>query len=328
MDGAALKSHWRIARRGGTPIGRDSRGVIPHVKVDSNTEGREWVRQWRVTRESRQKNISKIVRLHGPKALPRTTRPSCGGFLADDFVWVWEGKVLDKFRAVARAQQGPGDVVSNHLDYATVRFFSDAAVVQGRETWTLKGGRSGHFVFIRRPGSTRRDMADCCILGRVRTSLSQRVVPRTALSRRESSSPRGKMMLRHAGLILTGALTCSMAGISSAATLSTTHGRCARRTLRFGRQELPELHTGRQHRSLRFGEQINLHHRGVAPPGEHMVKAADRVVLGAMAGPRSRGVSRRLVRSFRIRATGDAGWEDSWGPVAEWIAEATAGVRR
>jgi hypothetical protein len=68
--------------------------------------------------------------------------------LADDFVWLREGKVLDKSRAVTLAQQGPGDFVSNHLDDANVRFFGDTAVVQGSETWTQKGGRSGHFVFI------------------------------------------------------------------------------------------------------------------------------------------------------------------------------------
>jgi ketosteroid isomerase-like protein len=68
--------------------------------------------------------------------------------LADDFVWVLDGKVLDKSRAVTIAQQGPGDFVSNHLDYANVRFFGDTAVVQGSETWTRKGGRSGHFVWI------------------------------------------------------------------------------------------------------------------------------------------------------------------------------------
>ena len=68
--------------------------------------------------------------------------------LADDFVWVREGKVLDKSCAVTGAQQGPGDFISNHLDYANVRFFGDTAVVQGSETWMRKGGRSGHFVFI------------------------------------------------------------------------------------------------------------------------------------------------------------------------------------
>jgi hypothetical protein len=68
--------------------------------------------------------------------------------LADEVVWVRDGEVLDKSRAVTLAQQGPGDFVSNHLDYANVRFFGDTAVVQGGETWTRKGGRSGHCVFI------------------------------------------------------------------------------------------------------------------------------------------------------------------------------------
>ena len=68
--------------------------------------------------------------------------------LADDFVWVREGEVLDKSSAVTGAQQGPGDYVSSHLDYANVRFFGDTAVVQGGETWSRKGGRSGHCVFI------------------------------------------------------------------------------------------------------------------------------------------------------------------------------------
>jgi hypothetical protein len=68
--------------------------------------------------------------------------------LADDFVWVLDGKVLDKSRAVMRAQKGPGDFLSNHLDYANVRFFGDTAVAQGSETWTRKGGHKGHFVFI------------------------------------------------------------------------------------------------------------------------------------------------------------------------------------
>jgi len=68
--------------------------------------------------------------------------------LADDFVWVREGEVLDKSRAVTGAQQCPGDFVSNHLDYANVRFICDTAVVQGSETWTRRGGRSGHFFWI------------------------------------------------------------------------------------------------------------------------------------------------------------------------------------
>jgi ketosteroid isomerase-like protein len=68
--------------------------------------------------------------------------------LADDFVWVLDGNVLDKSRAVMRVQEGEGDFLSNHLDYANVRFFGDTAVVQGSETWTRKGGDGGRSVWI------------------------------------------------------------------------------------------------------------------------------------------------------------------------------------
>ena len=68
--------------------------------------------------------------------------------LASDFVWVLDGKVWDKARAIADAQAGPGDFLSDHLNYAHVRFFGDTAVVQGMETWTRKGGRKGYFVWI------------------------------------------------------------------------------------------------------------------------------------------------------------------------------------
>ena len=76
--------------------------------------------------------------------------------LADDFVWVLDGKVWNKTQAIADAAAGPGDFLSDHLNYAHVRFFGDAAVVQGMETWTRKGGRKGYFVWtdtwVRRGG--------------------------------------------------------------------------------------------------------------------------------------------------------------------------------
>jgi len=79
--------------------------------------------------------------------------------LADDCVWVLDGEVVDKSRAVLAAEHGPGDFLSNHLDYAHVRFFGDTAVVQGSETWTRKGGQKGHFVWtdtwVRRHGQWR-----------------------------------------------------------------------------------------------------------------------------------------------------------------------------
>jgi ketosteroid isomerase-like protein len=67
--------------------------------------------------------------------------------LADDVVWVLDGEVLDKAHAVADAVAGPGDFLSNQLEYAHVRFFGDVAVVQGAEHWTRRGGRSGRFVW-------------------------------------------------------------------------------------------------------------------------------------------------------------------------------------
>ena len=76
--------------------------------------------------------------------------------LADGVVWVLDGEIVDKARAVADAATGPGDFLSNHLDYAHVRFFGDTAVVQGSERWTRKGGKEGHFVWtdtwVRRNG--------------------------------------------------------------------------------------------------------------------------------------------------------------------------------
>ena len=67
--------------------------------------------------------------------------------LAEDCVWVLDGRVTTKPQAIAEAKNGPGDFLSNHLDYAHVRVFGDTAVVQGSEIWTRKGGRKGRFVW-------------------------------------------------------------------------------------------------------------------------------------------------------------------------------------
>lgn len=76
--------------------------------------------------------------------------------LASDFVWVLDGEVWNKARAIADAESGPGDFLSDHLNYAHVRFFGDTAVVQGMETWTRKNARKGRFVWtdtwVRRNG--------------------------------------------------------------------------------------------------------------------------------------------------------------------------------
>jgi uncharacterized protein DUF4440 len=65
--------------------------------------------------------------------------------LADDVVWVLDGRVLDKSQAIAAATDS--DLIASHLDYAHVRFFGDTAAVQGAETWTRRDGSTGHFVW-------------------------------------------------------------------------------------------------------------------------------------------------------------------------------------
>jgi uncharacterized protein DUF4440 len=69
---------------------------------------------------------------------------------------ILDGEILTKSQAVADAKKGPGDFLSDHLDYAHVRFFGDTAVVQGSETWARKGGRKGRFIWtdtwLRRDG--------------------------------------------------------------------------------------------------------------------------------------------------------------------------------
>jgi hypothetical protein len=76
--------------------------------------------------------------------------------LAEDFIWVLDGRLVDKKTAVKEAAEGPGSFVSNEPDYVHVRFFGSTAVAQGSETWTRKNGDRGKFVWtdtwVRRAG--------------------------------------------------------------------------------------------------------------------------------------------------------------------------------
>ena len=78
--------------------------------------------------------------------------------LAEDFVWVLDGRVIGKRQAVAEAAAGPGPFLSNKLDYVHIRFFGDTAVAQGRETWRRSRGKmlNGSFIWtdtwVRRGG--------------------------------------------------------------------------------------------------------------------------------------------------------------------------------
>ncbi len=70
--------------------------------------------------------------------------------LADDFVGVDpEGKTYDKAKMIAETREAPKTYVSNHLNKVSVRFFGDAAVAQGDETWERRSGepRRGRFVW-------------------------------------------------------------------------------------------------------------------------------------------------------------------------------------
>lgn len=67
--------------------------------------------------------------------------------LSDDFVWILDGRRLDKAQAIAEAKAGPGDFVSNHVDEVEVRFFGDTAVAHGSESWVKSGGTRGRFVW-------------------------------------------------------------------------------------------------------------------------------------------------------------------------------------
>lgn len=67
--------------------------------------------------------------------------------LAEDFIWVLDGRVLDKKTAVKEAAEGPGSFLSDITDYVHLRFFGTTAVAQGSETWTKTGGRRGRFVW-------------------------------------------------------------------------------------------------------------------------------------------------------------------------------------
>ena len=67
--------------------------------------------------------------------------------LAKDFVWVLDGRVLNKVEAVREAAAGPGPFLSNKAEYVHVRFFGSTAVAQGSEHWTKAGGQKGRFVW-------------------------------------------------------------------------------------------------------------------------------------------------------------------------------------
>jgi ketosteroid isomerase-like protein len=70
-------------------------------------------------------------------------------FLADDFKGVdTDGTFYDKTKAISDTRAGAADYVSNHLNKATVRFYGDAAVAQGSESWERRTGTPRHGRYV------------------------------------------------------------------------------------------------------------------------------------------------------------------------------------
>jgi hypothetical protein len=77
--------------------------------------------------------------------------------LADDFVGVdIDGSHYSKADAIKDFRAHPSEFASNHLNEIGIRFYGDAAVAQGNESWKKKDATPGKFVWtdtwIRRGG--------------------------------------------------------------------------------------------------------------------------------------------------------------------------------
>jgi hypothetical protein len=68
--------------------------------------------------------------------------------VADNYIWIDDGKVLDKAGALKDAAAGPGDIVVERVDALDVSFFGDTAIVHGTNTSIHKNGRETHGVFV------------------------------------------------------------------------------------------------------------------------------------------------------------------------------------
>src|SRR5271169_1560979 len=68
--------------------------------------------------------------------------------LADDFVGVEiDGSHYSKADSIKDYRTHPSEFASNHLNEAEIRFYGDAAVAQGSESWKKKNGTTGKFVW-------------------------------------------------------------------------------------------------------------------------------------------------------------------------------------
>jgi len=68
--------------------------------------------------------------------------------LADDLVGVdVNGSTYTKAANVNTCKTQTSSFASNHLDEVKIRFYGDTAIAQGSESWKLKNGKSGKFVW-------------------------------------------------------------------------------------------------------------------------------------------------------------------------------------
>jgi len=69
--------------------------------------------------------------------------------LADDFIGVDpDGSQYSKEQMVADTKNAPKYFESNHLNQVKVRFYGDAAVAQGNESWVRRTGTPRHGRFV------------------------------------------------------------------------------------------------------------------------------------------------------------------------------------
>lgn len=68
--------------------------------------------------------------------------------MAEDFVGVdVDGSHYTKADSVEYCRTKPSRFESNHLDDVQIRFYGDMAIAQGSESWKLKSGQTGKFVW-------------------------------------------------------------------------------------------------------------------------------------------------------------------------------------
>ena len=68
--------------------------------------------------------------------------------MADDFVGIdVDGSHYTKADSLKICKTKPSNFASNHLGDVQIRFYGDVAIAQGYESWKLKNGKTGKFIW-------------------------------------------------------------------------------------------------------------------------------------------------------------------------------------